>query len=575
MINTKHIFQIVFLLVFGVLKAQQKALKIDTSFLSHKEKRIISKINDVESDSLKSKLFDEFILQKNKEGYLSVKTDTAYSLNIIRIIKGNKYMLKSLKLVNGLDEYNYQLTKHFKKYNNKELSQFKINKIVFSVLDKYQNNGYPFAVVMMDSSVFIDNYVNLIFHIKKGEYIKYDSIIVKGNGRINKNYLSNYTGIKKDKFYSEADVKQLTNRLNEIVFIKSLRKPDVVFIKDKAKIIYYLDNKSANQFDGFAGILPDDKTGKINITGQAQIKLVNSFGQGEQLDINWRKLQPLTQDLKVSIAYPFIGGSPFGVDNVFKLYKRDTTFIDLTNNAGLNYFVNQWNSIKIVLNTRKSSLLNPKDFKNATVLPEFADLNSTMYGMGFKSEKLDYRINPRKGFRALATASAGSKKILKNPELNELLYQNLILNTVQYAGNFSFDLFVPIFRKSTLNFGTEGGGIIGDNIFKNELYRLGGLVSWRGFDEESINASSYITGTLEYRFLFEQNSSLYFFTDMGWYENNSLDKYVTDTPLGFGTGISFQTKAGIFTINYALGKQFNNPIILRSAKIHFGLVNYF
>jgi hypothetical protein len=50
---------------------------------------------------------------------------------------------------------------------------------------------------------------------------------------------------------------------------------------------------------------------------------------------------------------------------------------------------------------------------------------------------------------------------------------------------------------------------------------------------------------------------------------------VRDTPFGFGAGISFETKAGIFSINYALGKQFNNPIELRSGKIHFGIVNYF
>jgi outer membrane protein assembly factor BamA len=109
------------------------------------------------------------------------------------------------------------------------------------------------------------------------------------------------------------------------------------------------------------------------------------------------------------------------------------------------------------------------------------------------------------------------------------------------------------------------------------LYRIGGIKTLRGFDEESIYASFYVIGSLEYRYLLEENSYLYFFTDAAYYENLSVsfagDRY--DTPFGFGTGISFETKAGIFSINYALGKQFDNPIYLKSGKVHFGIVNYF
>jgi hemolysin activation/secretion protein len=115
----------------------------------------------------------------------------------------------------------------------------------------------------------------------------------------------------------------------------------------------------------------------------------------------------------------------------------------------------------------------------------------------------------------------------------------------------------------------------GENTFQNELLRIGGLKTLRGFDEESIFTTSYSIFTLEYRFLLEQNSYIYLFGDGAWYENNNVKEYVNDTPIGFGAGISFETKAGIFSINYALGKQFDNPIQLRSGKIHFGIVNYF
>ena len=96
-----------------------------------------------------------------------------------------------------------------------------------------------------------------------------------------------------------------------------------------------------------------------------------------------------------------------------------------------------------------------------------------------------------------------------------------------------------------------------------------------GYFQCKLAPGKYSIFTLEYRFILEQNSYLYVFGDGAWYENNNVKNYVTDTPIGFGAGISFETKAGIFSINYALGKQFDNPIQLRSGKIHFGIVNYF
>ena len=113
-------------------------------------------------------------------------------------------------------------------------------------------------------------------------------------------------------------------------------------------------------------------------------------------------------------------------------------------------------------------------------------------------------------------------------------------------------------------------------LFKNELYRIGGFRTLRGFDEQSIFASSYAIGTFEYRFLFEQNSAFILFADGAWYENNSVSsKYVSDTPYSVGAGVSFETKAGIFQLNYAIGSQFGNPFDFRTGKINFGLVNTF
>ena len=60
-----------------------------------------------------------------------------------------------------------------------------------------------------------------------------------------------------------------------------------------------------------------------------------------------------------------------------------------------------------------------------------------------------------------------------------------------------------------------------------------------------------------------------------WWEDAAQEQLVTDTPLGFGAGTTFETKAGLFSLTYALGRQFGEPVQLRGGKIHFGFTSLF
>jgi hemolysin activation/secretion protein len=117
--------------------------------------------------------------------------------------------------------------------------------------------------------------------------------------------------------------------------------------------------------------------------------------------------------------------------------------------------------------------------------------------------------------------------------------------------------------------------MVNDDLYRNELYRIGGLKTLRGSDEASIYCSAYAIGTLEYRFVYEENANFFLFVDQAWWEDAAQDVLVTDTPFGFGVGTVFETKAGLFSLTYALGRQFNNPIELRAGKVHFGFISLF
>jgi hemolysin activation/secretion protein len=117
--------------------------------------------------------------------------------------------------------------------------------------------------------------------------------------------------------------------------------------------------------------------------------------------------------------------------------------------------------------------------------------------------------------------------------------------------------------------------MLSDSLYENEVYRIGGLRTIRGINEESIFATSWSVATFEYRWLLEENSAIYVFVDQAWYEYKSAQGYVRDIPVNAGAGFNFETKAGIFTFNYALGRQFDNPVLVRNGKVSFGFRSIF
>jgi outer membrane protein assembly factor BamA len=460
-------------------------------------------------------------------------------------------------------------------YANQPIKFSKLENIFEKALQICDNTGHPFADIRLDSINIDGPKVSGFIRLELNQFIKIDSIIIKGNSRISPYFINNYLGIKAGRAYQESKIVAIESRLKELPYIKSIKPYEFTFTPAASKLVLYLDNKKANQFDGVLGFLPNERTGKIEFTGQAHLKLQNALNRGELIDIDWRRLQLNSRDIKAKVTYPYLINTPLGLDLNFKLFQRDTIFIDVTQHAGLQYLLSGNNFFKFFVNNRSLSLVSTTGLDMLSTLPDYADVKTLTYGLGVKYEQTDYRFNPRKGYRVSANVATGNKKIIKNPKINAALYEDVNLKSVLYNGDLQADLFIPVMRQSTINIGLKAAGMQTEEVFLNEAYRIGGNNSVRGFDEESIYATSYGIANLEYRFLFEQNSFLFLFGNAAWYELDTEKSYLKDTPYGFGAGVSFQTKAGIFSISYALGKQFDNPLLLRAAKVHFGIVSVF
>lgn len=513
------------------------------------------------------------------EGYFTASFDSVISKdssNINAYLKiGKPYKWAKLSIADN-DKYLVSKIGYSEKmFYGKTIKPFELNQFMEKVITYLENNGYPFANSKLDSVKIEGELIKAKLNIEKNIFVKLDSLVLEGNQVTSIKFLSKYLGIKNGMPYNENAYKNISTKLKQLPFLSEKKSPVLRLTDKQNKLYLFLEKKNASQFDGIVGLLPNDK-GKTIFTGDVKIKLVNALlKNAETIDINWRRLQSQTQDLKARIIYPYIVGLPIGLDYTIKLYKRDTTFIDINNNVGLNYYYQGLNHFKVFYKQRNANLISTSGLENVTILPEYADIVTQSYGLGWFYENLDYRFNPRKGISINLQGSAGNRVIKRNPKINELVYQNLRLKTSQYQAEGELSAYFPIIRNNIIKISTSFGSVFGGDLYRNELHRIGGLKSLRGFDEESIFASTYVIPTIEYRFLFEKNSNFFVFADGCWYENTSNNKYYNDAPIGFGAGMNFDTKAGIFNLSYGIGKQMGNPIDFRTGKIHAGLIALF
>jgi outer membrane protein assembly factor BamA len=460
------------------------------------------------------------------------------------------------------------------------------------LLDYLENNGYPFAKIKLDSISLVNQQLEAWLRINKGPLYKIDSIRNYGTANISSAFLQRYLGIMNGSYYKKERLISISKKLNDLAFVQEQQPWNMTMLGTGSILNVYLAPKRSSQINVLVGFLPSStqtENNKLQITGEATINLKNALGNGESIGINWQQLQVKSPRLDLSFLQPYLFGSPFGVNASFNLFKKDSSFVNINMQVGAQYSISASQGGSVFIQSFQTNVLTVDTFliKNVRTLPEQADIRTVNLGVSYEWFNTDYRFNPRKGNEWQLNLTAGSKTIKKNTVIVGLkdesdpgfdfnsLYDTVKLNSYQFRLKATLAHFFKLTRFSTLKTAVNGGWIESPAIFRNELFQIGGYKLLRGFDEESIFASQYAIGTLEYRYLVGRNSFLSYFIDGGWSKNAAVYSRVSNYYWGTGFGMAFETKAGIFNLSYAVGKRNDTKFNMRQSKIHIGYVNYF
>jgi len=462
------------------------------------------------------------------------------------------------------------------------------------ILYYLENNGYPFAKIFLDSLQLNNDSVSAVLKVEKGPLYIIDSIRVFGDAKLSNNFLQRWLEIPNGSIYNKEKLLNISKKILELSYVREEKPSDLTLLGTGSVLNLYLKQRRNSQVNALVGFLPNNdqlSSKKLLITGEANIHLRNALGAGETIGLNWQQIQVKSPRLNILYRHPFLFNSPVGLDLAFDMFKKDSTFLNINLQFGAGFLVSPNQTGKLFMQ-RFQTIISQGGINSAFViqnrrLPDVADMGSINVGIDYEINKTNYRLNPRSGYETRFIVSAGTKKIKKNNEILELkdpgdpafdfetLYDTVKLKSYQLRLNGMAAKYFPFGRQGTIKTSLNAGLFQSDNIFRNELFQIGGYKLLRGFDEESQYVSQYAIGTAEYRYLIGLNSYFFVFTDGGWARNTSKVSKYSHNYFGTGLGLTLETKSSLFTIAWAVGKREDIPFNLRQSKIHFGFVNYF
>lgn len=488
-------------------------------------------------------------------GYFTVTLDSVKDRNVY-LNKGKMYKKIWVK-----SDSLFTKTKDWFPVNN-------LDSLIRTVTDQYAALGYPFSRVNIEPKGFRDGEAQVELGLQLYASRTIDGVNVEGYEKLSKGYIKHGLGLKKGKIYNESELKEISEKMGFNNYIEEIRAPQTLFNTDSTTVYLYVKKVKSNLFDGILGF-GNDANGDFRLNGNVKIELNNNFNGMEQIRLNWIATADKSTTLDLNVRVPYLFRSAVGTQTNFNLYRKDSVFVNTKIEERLFYQLTQNSNIGVNFSYESSNFVLD-DYPEIAAL--YDDFNKSGYGLSY-----EYILPNRNRLLEGKTALFLIGKTLQRKGMEKDFITDELIKTdaTQYeVGIKAFRIFT-LLPKHLLKAQVEGYGLFSDSDFysENELYRIGGFGSVRGFNEESITASAYGITSLEYRFMPNDGFYVSAFGDYAFVENKAT--LINENLLGIGVGISFLTQLGVFNLSYAVGKQSDTSFDFRNSKIHFGILTRF
>ncbi|MEM6812794.1 MAG: hypothetical protein AAF600_00195 [Bacteroidota bacterium] len=435
-------------------------------------------------------------------------------------------------------------------------------------LQLLNNSGYPFASIFLDSVSYNEGTLSGVITTTKGPEIRYDSAFFFQNIKTKHEYIYRLLDIVPEEVFDESGYFLLEKKVNRSPFLTLHKSADVSFSRGKAKIYLDLEEKYTNTFEGVVG-LQQKENGATSLVGSLNLSIQNLFRSGHEFDFYWESFAESSQQLNLFYKHAFLFDAKISPSFSFSLLKQDSTFLTRTVGIGLNTYISPQISLLVEYEGTNGSLISSsiEEIENKGL----ADYQQDFYRIALSRGFFTFLNEHEKGRAWDISVGAGIKDVTRNVGLPDSFYDTVDLKTnfIRVDAQLAYQL--KIGKRLSIFHDIRLGLLKNDEILTNELYRMGGFNTLRGFDEKKIFAQHYGLNRIEIRSFFENRSFVYVFYDQLVFNRSQLKK----APFGIGSGMVLETLAGQFSFALASGKSDYQIIALSELRVHFGYISRF
>lgn len=503
------------------------------------------------------KIISRTLRQLRLSGYFEAGADTLdVGVNCIQIsiAPGARYEWEKLTLTNFPRQV--MAAQRFENLSlSGDFNAESIRNLADAALTYAENSGFPFASLRFDSAAIDEEKISAALVYQEGPYIVFDSLKASPSDQFRGSFIGAYLGIFPGAPFDQRLVDQVDKKLSGLPYLR-LTKRELSFQNQEATVSLDLEPVKANQFEGFAGLSQEGDNG-MQLTGQIDLSLQNLFKSGKWAAFQWRKLRPASQLLDVRYHHPRLFASPFDFALQINLMKEDSSFLNRSISLSLSYNLNSRIAVSFLTDRRFSNSVSESGGE------DFPNMKWSTYGAGFRFNNLGDYFHPRDGQLFFIKGLVGNKTY------SDPAYSNQ--KGLQYSVEGGVEWYFPLLSRVTIVHKVEGGFIGGGSLFPGDLFRLGGMKSLRGFEENEFFADLYAASKLEGRYFLEEKSYIMAFYDQGFARMPGVRNF----PAGIGAGIALNVKSGFLTLAYAAGWQEGRSLSFNHSKLHVGFETIF
>jgi outer membrane protein assembly factor BamA len=484
-------------------------------------------------------------ITKQNDSVFNAQLNIGEKINTIRIYYSQEFDAELLNFINhnkGVDFFDI------------EISQLESSLNLLN--QKIAEQGDPFSTLQLKELTKANkNIIAAQLQIIKNQKRRIDKIIIKGYEKFPQSYVKRFMKLRVGKSFNLNNIKEKVELLENVRFANKVKDPEVLFTQDSTTLYLYLEKTRTNNFDGFLGFGTNENTNKIEFDGYLDLRLVNNLNFGETLNLFYKSDEIDQQTIRIDADLPYLFKSPVGLQVGLNIFRKDTTFLNASQYAKVNYQINAKHRLGLGITATNStnlldndtSVLNDYESNYYTLIYNFTD--PQFYDPLFP---INFWVDFSGGF--------GNRK-------------NTIENQKQSIYKLDTYKIFNLNSKNSVYTRLNGAFLISDNYLDNELFRFGGINSIRGFEENSLVANLYGVINTEYRYRLSNSIYVHSVLDAAYFENKLTES--KEKLFGFGFGLGLLTNAGLFRLNYSSGKTENRQFRLSDSKVHLSLTATF